>query len=76
MFMFNASGSSPADSNPQSGRLILALRLALLGTGKPALAPNRGQTEQSLGAGTCLLSGFFFAFFVECRNGRSGTFEP
>ena len=59
MFMCNHAGSNTADSNPQSGRLIRALRLALLGTGKPALAPNRGQTEQSLGAGTCLLSGFF-----------------
>ena len=59
MFMCNHAGSNTADSNPQSGRLIRALRLASLGTGKPALAPNRGQTEQSLGAGTCLLSGFF-----------------
>ena len=59
MFMCNHAGSNTADSNPQSGRLIRALRLALLCTGKPALAPNRGQTEQSLGAGTCLLSGFF-----------------
>ena len=59
MFMCNHAGSNTADSNPQSGRLILAPRLALLGTGKPVLAPNRGQTEQSLGAGTCLLSGFF-----------------
>ena len=59
MFMCNHAGSNTADSNPQSGRLIRALRLALLGTGKPALAPNRGQAEQSLGAGTCLLSGFF-----------------
>ena len=59
MFMCNHAGSNTADSSPQSGRLIRALRLALLGTGKPALAPNRGQTEQSLGAGTCLLSGFF-----------------
>ena len=58
MFMCNHAGSNTADSNPQSGRLIRALRLALLGTGKPALAPNRGQTEQSLGAGTRLLSGF------------------
>ena len=59
MFMCNHAGSNTADSNPQSGRLIRALRLALLGTSKLALAPNRGQTEQSLGAGTCLLSGFF-----------------
>ena len=58
MFMCNHAGSNTADSNPQSGRLILALRLALLGAGKPALAPNRGQTPQSPGAGTCLLSGF------------------
>ena len=59
MFTCNHAGSNTADSNPQSGRLILALRLALLGTDKPVLAPNRGQTEQSLGSGTCLLSGFF-----------------
>ena len=58
MFMCNASRSSPADSTLQHGQLIRAHRLALLGTGKPVLAPNRGQTEQSLGAGTCLLSGF------------------
>ena len=59
MFMCNHAGSNTADSTPPSGWLIRGLRLAILGTGKPVLAPNRGQTEQSLGAGTCLLSGFF-----------------
>ena len=47
MFMCNHAGSNTADSTPQSGRLIRALRLALLGTGKPALALNRRQTPQS-----------------------------
>ena len=57
MFMFNASGSSPADSTLQQGKLILISTQASAASSKSALGFNRRKTEQSLVVGTRLLSG-------------------
>ena len=58
MFMCNFSGISSADSTLKHSQLIRTSKQASASTSKPSLALNRRQTVQSLGVGTCLLSGF------------------
>ena len=76
MFMCKHAGSNTADSTPQSGQLVRFLRLAILGTSKPALALSRRQTPQSAGAGTCLLSGLLLLLLSSVVTADPETLSP
>ena len=76
MFMFNASGSSPADSTLQQGKLILISTQASAASGKSALGFNRRKTEQSLGVGTCLLSGLLLLLLSSVVSAELDPLSP
>ena len=76
MFMFNASGSSPADSTLQQGKLILISTQASAASSKSALGFNRRKTEQSLGVGTCLLSGLLLLLLSSVVSAELDPLSP
>ena len=76
MFMFNASGSSPADSTLQQGKLILISTQASAAFSKSALGFNRRKTEQSLGVGTCLLSGLLLLLLSSVVSAELDPLSP
>ena len=76
MFMCNASGSRPAESTLQHGQLIRISIQALAASSKSALGFNRAQTEQSLGAGKCLLSGLLLLLLSSVVSADLEPFSP
>ena len=76
MFMFNASGSSLADSTLQQGKLILISTQASAASSKSALGFNRRKTEQSLSVGTCLLSGLLLLLLSSVVSAELDPLSP
>ena len=76
MFMCNASGSSPADSTLQQGKLILISTQASAASSKSALGFNRRKTEQSLGVGTRLLSGLLLLLLSSVVSAELDPLSP
>ena len=76
MFMFNASGSSLADSALQQGQLILISTQASAASSKSALGFNRRKTEQSPSVGTCLLSGLLLLLLSSAVSAELESLSP